>query len=85
VVGATDPVVVSAVRAAAPSAPLLLPGVGAQGGNLEEAVRAGLDEHGRGVLVSVSRGIAAAGAGAGPVAMALRSRIDAVRRAAAPA
>jgi orotidine 5'-phosphate decarboxylase subfamily 2 len=85
VVGATDPAVVAAVRSAAPSAPLLLPGVGAQGGNLEEAVRAGLDGRGRGVLVSVSRGIAAAGEGAAAAAITLRARIDAVRRAAAPA
>ena len=49
VVGATRPEAVAAVRSAAPDAPLLLPGVGAQGGALEESVAAGLDARGRGV------------------------------------
>src|SRR5205807_1163003 len=60
VVGATDPAAIAGIRAAAPHAPLLLPGVGAQGGDLEAAVRAGLDRDGGGLLLSVSRGIAAA-------------------------
>ncbi|HVZ94914.1 MAG TPA: orotidine-5'-phosphate decarboxylase [Phycisphaerales bacterium] len=39
VVGATRPVMVKDVRAAAPSLPFLIPGVGAQGGDLEETAR----------------------------------------------
>jgi orotidine-5'-phosphate decarboxylase len=85
VVGATAPEAVAAVRNAAPSAPLLLPGVGAQGGSLEESVRAGLDGRGRGVIVSVSRGLAMAPEGAGHAAEILRERIEGVRAAVSPA
>jgi orotidine-5'-phosphate decarboxylase len=85
VVGATAPEAVAAIRGAAPTAPLLLPGVGAQGGSLEEAVTAGLDSRGRGVIVSVSRGIAAASEGAGRAAQMLRERIEGVRAAVSPA
>jgi orotidine 5'-phosphate decarboxylase subfamily 2 len=85
VVGATAPDAVAAVRRAAPSVPLLLPGVGAQGGSLEDAVAAGLDARGRGVIVSVSRGIAAAPEGARKAAQKLRERIEVVRSAVAHA
>jgi orotidine 5'-phosphate decarboxylase subfamily 2 len=57
VVGATYPSEMAAVRAAAPSAPFLIPGVGAQGGDVDAAVAAGLDAHGGGILVSSSRGL----------------------------
>ena len=60
VVGATDPVALAAVRANAPDLWLLAPGVGAQGGNLEAAVRAGLRNDGLGIVLPVSRGIARA-------------------------
>jgi orotidine-5'-phosphate decarboxylase len=83
VVGATKPEAVAAIRVAAPDAPLLLPGVGAQGGALEEAVGAGLDARGRGVIVSVSRGIAAAPEGASRAARGFRQRIEEVRAAVA--
>ena len=81
VVGATAVDAVAAVRAAAPEAPLLLPGVGAQGGSLEDAVRAGVDARGGRLLVAVSRGIAEAPEGPGAAAAALARRIDAVRYA----
>src|SRR4051794_22142876 len=54
---ATDPAVLAAVRQAAPYLPILCPGVGAQGGNLDEAVAAGLDPSGAGLLINVSRAI----------------------------
>ncbi len=81
VVGATAPHAVAEVRRLAPRAPLLLPGVGAQGGALEETVAAALDADGAGAIVAVSRGIAAA---ADPAAAAreYRDRIAAVRAAA---
>ncbi|HEY8672749.1 MAG TPA: orotidine-5'-phosphate decarboxylase [Candidatus Dormibacteraeota bacterium] len=85
VVGATAPDAVAVIRGAAPSAPLLLPGVGAQGGSLEDAVSAGLDSRGRGVIVSVSRGIAMAPEGAARAAQMLRERIEGVRAAVSPA
>jgi orotidine 5'-phosphate decarboxylase subfamily 2 len=79
VVGSTAPDAVAAVRRLAPDAPLLLPGVGAQGGLLEESVAAALDGEGGGAIVSVSRGIAAAPQGAAAAARAYRDRISAVR------
>jgi orotidine 5'-phosphate decarboxylase subfamily 2 len=82
VIGATAPAAIAALRAQAPSLPFLLPGVGAQGGSLEDAVRAGLDAHDGGLLLSVSRGIATAPEGPGAAAAALRERINAVRAAA---
>ena len=57
VVGATYPDDLAVVRRLCPDMPVLLPGVGAQGGDLEASVRAGVDGSGRGLLVSVSRGI----------------------------
>lgn len=85
VVGATNPVAVAAVRAAAPDAPLLLPGVGAQGGPLVESVAAAIDARRRGVVVAVSRGIAAAAEGPRDAAITLRRRIDDARSAVARA
>lgn len=57
VVGATWPDELRAIRAAAPNLPILVPGVGAQGGDLEASVRAGVDARGRGLLVSASRSV----------------------------
>lgn len=60
VVGATDPIALAAVRSAAPDLWILAPGVGAQGGDLEAALQAGLRPDGYGLLIPVSRGIAKA-------------------------
>ncbi len=79
VVGATAPNAVADVRRRAPNAPLLLPGVGAQGGALEATVAAALDGEGAGALVSVSRGISAAQQGPAAAARGFRDRIAAVR------
>mmetsp|Transcript_245 Transcript_245/g.311 ORF Transcript_245/g.311 Transcript_245/m.311 type:complete len:585 (+) Transcript_245:46-1800(+) len=58
VVGATDPDALSKARAAAgPDVWILAPGVGAQGGDLDAAARAGLNAKGTGMLIPVSRGI----------------------------
>jgi uridine monophosphate synthetase len=57
VVGATYPEALARVRALAPDAWFLLPGVGAQGGNVEAALAAGLRADGLGVIVNSSRGI----------------------------
>jgi orotidine-5'-phosphate decarboxylase len=43
--------------------PILVPGVGSQGGSLATAVRDGVDAHGRGLLISASRSIIYASAG----------------------
>lgn len=60
VVGATFPSALKRVRKAAPSLWILSPGVGAQGGTLEDALRAGLRPDGLGMVVSISRGISRA-------------------------
>jgi len=60
VVGATQPQAMAQVRAAAPDLWFLTPGVGAQGGVVEAVLKAGLRRDGKGLLLSVSRGIARA-------------------------
>jgi uridine monophosphate synthetase len=57
VVGATYPEVLSKIRSLAPQAWILVPGVGAQGGDLEKALAAGLNGEGHGLLINASRSI----------------------------
>jgi orotidine-5'-phosphate decarboxylase len=64
VVGATVPREMAELRAAHPSVPFLVPGIGAQGGDLEATLAAGLDAQGAGLLISASRSIIYAGGGA---------------------
>lgn len=78
VVGATYPETLTRVRAAAPDMWFLAPGVGAQGGELESALRAGLRKDGKGMLLPVSRGIARAEK-PGLAAAELRDEILAIR------
>jgi uridine monophosphate synthetase len=60
VVGATHPQIMSNIRAAVPDMWFLAPGIGAQGGELELALKAGLRKDGKGMLINVSRSIARA-------------------------
>ncbi len=57
VVGATWPEEMRRVRAIAPEMTFLVPGVGAQGGDVEATVRAGLRADGKGLVISSSRAI----------------------------
>ena len=57
VVGATYPEEMRRIRAVAPEMPFLVPGVGAQGGDVAAVVAAGLDARGLGLLIASSRGI----------------------------
>lgn len=57
VVGATQPQALARFRALAPDRWILAPGVGAQGGDLMAALRAGLDHQGSGLIVPVSRAV----------------------------
>jgi orotidine-5'-phosphate decarboxylase len=57
VMGATCPRELSALRKLAPKIPILMPGVGAQQGDIEAAVAAGVDSEGLGLHVSSSRDI----------------------------
>jgi uridine monophosphate synthetase len=78
VVGATFPDQLKRVRAIAPEMWILLPGVGAQGGDLEASLAAGLDAQGSGVLANVSRAICQAD-DPGAAARGFRDRINAAR------
>ena len=60
VVGATDPQALARVRSAAPDLWLLVPGIGAQGGDLQASLEAGLRPDGLGLIINVSRQIAKA-------------------------
>lgn len=63
VVGATYPAELQAIRALAPDQPFLIPGVGAQGGNLAAALCWGPTAEGLGPLINVSRNVLYASAG----------------------
>lgn len=57
VVGATFPQELRRVRELCPHLPLLVPGLGAQGGEVELSVRYGQDERGEGLILTSSRGV----------------------------
>ncbi len=79
VVGATYPATLAEVRTHAPELWFLVPGVGAQGGDLEAALQAGLRADGDGLLINVSRAIARA-TDPGRAAAELRDQIAGIRR-----
>jgi len=64
VVGATVPKEIAELRAAHPNVTFLVPGIGAQNGDLKAVLAAGLDAQGMGLLISASRSIIYAGGGA---------------------
>lgn len=64
VVGATYPNQLADVRRRAPSLPILIPGIGAQAGDLEAAVRTGRSESGGLALINASRSVIYAGSDA---------------------
>jgi len=75
VVGATRPAVLAEVRAQAPDHFFLVPGVGAQGGDLSDVMNAGMTGHG-GLLINSSRGILYAGQGEDAVPAARRAALE---------
>lgn len=85
VVGATWPAQLAEVRAIVGDMPLLVPGVGAQGGDAEAVVRNAKSADGTGLLVSSSRAILYASSGddyadaAADAARTLRDTLDAAR------
>ena len=86
VVGATWPQEVGAIRKLVGEMPLLIPGIGAQGGDLKAVLANGLNVDGTGVVINVSRAIIDAGAGgrefaeaAGQAAEAFCRRINELR------
>ncbi len=77
VVGATYPEQLRQIRNIAGDMPILVPGVGAQAGDLQAAVHAGIDSHGYGLLINASRAICYASSGSdfGDAARAVASRL----------
>jgi orotidine-5'-phosphate decarboxylase len=63
VVGATCPREMAELRRAHPELSFLVPGIGAQGGDLEATLAGGLNADGAGLLISSSRAIMYAGGG----------------------
>jgi orotidine-5'-phosphate decarboxylase len=63
VVGATYPEELKIVRKIVGDITILVPGVGAQGGDVEKTVKAGLNSKGAGMIINSSRGIIFASSG----------------------
>ena len=64
VVGATAPQQLADVRSICPDLPILIPGIGTQGGDLADSVRSGVDAHGRLAVINASRSVIYASDGA---------------------
>ena len=85
VVGATYPAELRQLRAIAGDVPFLVPGVGAQGASVQDAIQ-GQDSEGAGLLISTSRAVLYASAGADfaeaarRVAQRLKDEINRARR-----
>jgi orotidine-5'-phosphate decarboxylase len=85
VVGATRPSELKRVRALAQEMPLLIPGIGAQGGDVKSAVRFGCDARGEMAIINASRSVIYASGGddfaqaARGAAMHLRNEINGYR------
>ncbi len=76
VTGATYPDDIRILRQICPTMPFLVPGIGAQAGDLEAAVRASVDAQGRGAVINISRGVIFAGKGKEMAAKAREAAID---------
>jgi orotidine-5'-phosphate decarboxylase len=76
VVGATHPRELERVRSIVPGMPLLIPGIGKQGGNLKSSIKYGCDKNGLLAVINASRSILYASSGAD---FAEAARAEAVR------
>ena len=86
VVGATFPREIARVREIVGDMPLLIPGIGAQGGDVEATVAAGRTADGAGMMINSSRAILYAGKGddfAAQAALAAKATRDAINAALA--
>ncbi|MBP1657886.1 MAG: orotidine 5'-phosphate decarboxylase [Bacteroidetes bacterium] len=85
VVGATRPAQLKTIRALALTLPILIPGIGAQGGDLRKAVRYGCDASGFLALLTAARSVLYASSGedfadaARAAALSLRDEINVCR------
>jgi orotidine-5'-phosphate decarboxylase len=85
VVGATFPAELARVRELAPELPLLIPGIGAQGGDVAQTVKAGRRKDGHGMMINSSRAILYADSGRNfgeAAAQAAQTTRDQIRAAA---
>jgi orotidine-5'-phosphate decarboxylase len=86
VAGATYPEQLARIRALVGDMPILVPGVGAQGGDIESVLESGRDRQGEGLVINASRSILYAGTGrdyagaAAGAAEALQAEIESLRR-----
>jgi orotidine-5'-phosphate decarboxylase len=83
VVGATNPGELKVIREHHPDMPLLIPGIGAQGGDLELTVKNGQDARGAGILINSSRQIIFASGGndyAAAAGVAAREMVERINR-----
>lgn len=83
VAGATYAEDLRRIREAAGDMPVLVPGIGAQGGDLAAVIGAGLDRQGHGLVINASRSVLYADSGAGFAEAARRSAqgvLDDIRR-----
>lgn len=86
VVGATYPTELAIVRRIVGDMPILIPGIGAQGGDVEKTVKAGVDSQGKNAIINSSRAIIFASGGedftkkAREEAMKLRDGINSYRK-----
>ena len=76
VVGATYPEELADIRARTGEMTFLVPGVGAQGGDVDKAVKSGRRPDGRGIVINSSRGILYAGKGEDFAAVARRATLE---------
>ncbi len=85
VVGATHPAELKKIRSVAPKMPILIPGIGAQKGDMEAAVRYGCTADGDLAIINVGRSVIYASRGddfaekAREAALAMRDRMNRIR------
>lgn len=79
VVGSTYPEELAAVRGRCPDMPILVPGVGRQGGDLESAVKLGVGRRGHLLVISSSRGVIYASSGGEDYVQAARTAAQKLR------
>ena len=79
VVGATYPQDLHSLREKYPGMSFLIPGVGAQEGDLKSVVRSGVDKFGRGAIINASRSVIYASSGK-DFAQAARRQVLALNR-----
>lgn len=83
VVGATYPAELARVRAIVGNMPILIPGVGAQGGTLEDVVPVGKTTDGQGMIINASRSVIFASGGT-DFAEAAAKEVQAMNRVIRP-